>query len=255
MFKKLLTLVGAMMALVGLSGCLEIESTISVNKDGSGQLSERTVLGAQMIAMMNMGGGEDGKDPFAQYSEESLKEKAASYGEGVEFVEVKKEEKDGSVIFTSVFKFADISKFKFTPGSAMPNNDKPKGEELQMFSFDDGVLTISVPDPSKEEMGMGLGKEDMSEEEMAMAAPMFAGLKIAAKLVFEGGIEATNATYVEGNTVTLMSMDFDELVKNEGGFAATKKLQADSREAFAAAVEELDGVEIESKEKVTVTLK
>ena len=253
MVKKLLTLLGALMALVGLSGCLEMESTISVNKDGSGQLSERVVMSAQMMAMMNMGATEDGADPLAQYSEESLKKKAASYGEGVEFVEVKKEEKDGSMIVTSVYKFADISNLKFNPGSMLSKEEELAEKELQMFSFEDGVLSIALPDPSKE--GLGFGEDEMSEEEMAMAAPMFAGLKVSVTVVFPEGIEATNATYRKDDTVTLMAVDFDKLMGNEGGFAAMNKLKADSREDFEKAVKELDGVDMESQEKVTVTLK
>lgn len=255
MFKKVLALVGAMMALIGLSGCLEMESTISVNKDGSGLLTEKVVMGAQMVAMMGMGATEGGEDPLAKFSEKSLKAKAAKYGEGVEFVEVTKEEKDGGVSFTTVFKFADISTLKFTPGAMMADEEDLDDEEedLKMFSFNDGVLTITTPDPSEE--GLGLGDDDMSEEEMAMAAPMFAGFKMSAKMVFEGGIDSTNATYHEGNTINLMSMNFDEMMKNEGGFAAMKKLDVESREAFTAAVKELDGIEMESKEKVTVKLK
>ena len=253
MFKKLLTLVGAIVALVGLSGCLEMESTIAVNKDGSGLLTEKVVLGAQLIAMMNMGANEEGDNPLGKFDEENLKKKAASYGEGVEFVEAKKEEKDGKMTFIAVYKFADISNLKFAPGGMMADEEDLEAEKLAMFSFKDGVLTMTVPDPSEE--GLGLGEGEMSEEEMAMAAPMFAGLKMSAKLVFEGGIESTDATYTEGNTVTLMSLDFDELLKNEGGFGAIQKLEAESREDFAATVKELNGVEMESKEKVTVTLK
>ena len=69
--RKHFALVGAMMALVGLSGCLEMESTITVNKDGSGQLSEKIVFERHRSwRMMNMGGGADGEDPMAKFSEE-----------------------------------------------------------------------------------------------------------------------------------------------------------------------------------------
>lgn len=253
MLKKLLALVGAMSALLGLSGCLELESTISVNKDGSGTLTEKAVMGAQMVAMMNMGAAQGGEDPLANFSEESLKKKAATYGEGVEFAGVKKEEKDGGLTVTATFKIADISKFKFSPGSLMADGEDIEEEAVEMFAMKDGVLTIMVPDPSEEELAFG--DEEMSEEEMMMAAPMMAGFKMSATLVCEGGIESTNATYHEDNSVVLMSMNFDELMKNEGGLAVMKNLKAESREEFAKKVEGIKGLQMESQEKVTVELK
>ena len=81
-------------------------------------------------------------------------------------------------------------------------------------------------------------------EELAMAAPMFAGFKMSAKMVFPEGalrIHQCDLSRMD-DTVTLMSMDFDKMMENEGGIKASlKKLEADSREDFAAVVKELDG--------------
>ncbi|GHC65336.1 hypothetical protein GCM10007100_36360 [Roseibacillus persicicus] len=249
-----MALLGAMVALVGLSGCLEMESTISVKKDGSGTLTEKATFGAQMAAMMKMGAGQEGgEDPFADFSEEKLKEKAAQYGEGVEFVSVSKEDKDGGIVITSIYKFSDINKVTYNPNGMMDDEEVVPDEELKMFSFKDGELTVTFPNPAEEDFSFG--DDEMGEEEMMMAAPMMAGLKITSKLEFEGGIETTNATYRDGNTVTLMSMNFDELMKNEGGLKVMSNLKKGSREDFAKAVKEIKGFEMESQEKVKVKLK
>lgn len=258
MINKALALLGAMMALLGLSSCLEMESTISVSQDGSGIVTERIAMGAQMTAMMKMGGAEGGEDPFAQFDEAALKEKESRFGEGVTFDSVKQEEKDGGMVFTVTYKFADVSKLTYEPGLLMDNEEaeeeaeEEKGEELK-FEFADGELTVLVPEPDASDFA--LEDEEMSEEQLVMMAPMMAGLKMSVKLQFEGGIESTNATYTEGNSVTLMSLDFDGLMKNEGGLAAMKKLQVDGREEFAEAVKGVQGVEAEHQAKVSVKLK
>lgn len=256
MFKKLMALAGAMLALVGLSGCLEMESVISLKKDGSGTMTETVSIGAQMAGMMQMGGGAEGaEDPFADFGEDAAKEKAKTYGEGVEFVSSKKEEKDGGFTFTTVYKFADINTVVYEPGQMMNNGEDEETDEepVKMFSYKDGVLTIEVPDPSGEDFAMG--DEEMGEEEMAMMAPMMAGMKVTAKLVVEDGIAETNATFRDGDAITLMAMNFDELLKNEGGLGAMKKLDVEDRAAFTKAVGELKGFDMESKEKVSVKLK
>lgn len=258
MLKKLMVLAGAMLALVGLSGCLEMESVISLKKDGSGTITEKVSIGAQMAGMMKMGGGGEGEeDPFADFGEDAGKEKAKTYGEGVEFVSSNKEEKDGGLVFTTVYKFADINTVTYEPGQMM-NDGEEEGEEaaeepVKMFSYKDGVLTIEVPDPAGEDFAMG--DDEMGEEEMAMMAPMMAGMKISAKLVVEGGIAETNATYHEGDSITLMAMNFDELLKNEGGLGVMKKLDVEDRAAFTKVVGEVKGFDMESKEKVSVKLK
>ena len=79
MKKILLAMASAVTALV-LPGCFQSETTIHLNKDGSGTLVEETRLGAQMLAMMDqmaagLGGGEKAKaDPVKQmFSDEKAR--------------------------------------------------------------------------------------------------------------------------------------------------------------------------------------
>ncbi|MBK1835263.1 hypothetical protein [Roseibacillus ishigakijimensis] len=251
MLKKLIALAGALLALVGLSGCLEMDISVNLKKDGSGTLVETMTFNAQTAAMMKMGAAEGAEDPFAEFNEEELKKKAAEYGEGVEFVGVEKSENaDGSLSFKSTYKFADVDDLNYDPGKAM--GDESEGNPMADFSFEDGVLTIVTPDPSKEEMAMA---GDMSDEEMAMMAPMMAGLKMSFKIVAEGGIAKTNALHHEGDTVTVMAFDFDEIQKNEGGMKALNSLEAENRAKFTKKAAEIKGFKVESQEKVTIKLK
>ncbi len=253
MLKRITTFIGALLISLGLNSCLESDTTISVKKDGSGTLTENVFLGAQMMGLMQMGGGAEGEDPLAQFSEESLKEKAKVYGKGVEFVEVKKEKRDGGINYVMVYKFADIAEVKFTPGASLNPIEKIEEEGEKIFSFEDGELTIELPNPAEEEYDFG--GEDVGEEQMAMMVPMMAGLRVNVSLVCEDEIESTNATYRDGNTITLMGMNFDELMTNEGGIEVMKKLKVETREEFAVAVKEVKGFQVEAEEKVSIKFK
>ena len=69
---KLLLAVSSILVLFTLSSCLQVESTISLKKDGSGTVTEDLIFGEQMVQMMKMGMAQaaqaDGKakDPFAE---------------------------------------------------------------------------------------------------------------------------------------------------------------------------------------------
>ena len=80
-------------------------------------------------------------------------------------------------------------------------------------------------------------------------------MKISLKLVADGGISESNATYTKGDTVTLMDVNFGKLMENAD---VMKKLaKADPKDISAAMVvlKGIDGVNVEPQQTVTVKLK
>src|SRR5687768_5492094 len=85
------------------TSCFQNETTVHLNKDGSGTLVEETRLGGQALEMLaqfsQLGGaapGAEKKDPLADMiSPDKAKVRAAKLGEGVTFVKVEPTEKDG----------------------------------------------------------------------------------------------------------------------------------------------------------------
>ena len=192
MIQKIRSLVGAMLVLVVLSGCLEMESVISLKKDGSGTLTETMKMGAQAAMMMQMRPVEGPDNPMARFDEGHLKENAKTMGEGVEFLGVEKtEEADGSLTYVISYKFADISNLVYNTSSFLETEAAPLAESEKMFSYQDGELTIAVPEPNQE--NFAIGNQEIPEEQLAMMAPMMAGMKGSVQIVCEGGIESTNA--------------------------------------------------------------
>jgi hypothetical protein len=78
---------------------------------------------------------------------------------------------------------------------------------------------------------------------------------VSAKLVVADGIETTNATHREGDTIILMEMVFAEIVKNPAGLQALQKMEDAKRADMQKALANVPGVKVETKEKVEVTVK
>ena len=144
--KKLITLVGAAALALLTTSCLQQHTTLSLNKDGSGTITETTTFGAQMLAMMGAAG--EGQDPVAQMLEQAkakAAEAATTMGEGVTLKEVKALNEGGKKGVIAVYEFKDVNKLKYAFGQGL--GDGPAGEEGQNepldISYKDGVLTIN----------------------------------------------------------------------------------------------------------------
>jgi hypothetical protein len=276
--KSLWKLVPTAVVTLSLTSCLEVAETITLKKDGSGTIVEETILGAQMSAMMTqlsaLGGGAEGKNEM--FSEESAKKRAAAIGTGVTVEKVEKIDKDGRTGGRTTFHFNDINTvtLSLSDGASALTDSMPQAGEAEKaaekaepmkFSFKDNVLTITTPQPKKPE---GAAKEDTPAGEspalpegadgaqaQAMAMTMMKDMKMSMKLVIEPGIAESDASYVEGNTVTLTEMDFGKLMADPE--MAKKLTTLDPKDA--AAMEEklkgIKGIKAETKEKITIKLK
>lgn len=280
--KKLLLAATSALIALALPGCLQNETTIHLNKDGSGTVVEETLLGAQMLAMIDQmaagfgggGGAEKPKDdPIKQMlSEDKAKKRAAEMGDGVTFVKAEPLEKNGAKGARTTYAFKDISKLKVSTGDGMntmpkmgPMGDAPepaaKKKQPIGFAFANGKLTIKMPEPEKPAAAEapaaeGQPKPDMNNPEaQAMMKQMMGDMKMSLKIVCDSGIAETTASNKEGNTITLFEMDMGKLMENPETF---KKLgEVDQKDPTAAmeAMKNLKGVKIETKKEVTVTLK
>lgn len=264
--KKLFTSLSAAVLALATPSCLEHDAVIKVNKDGSGTITETTLFSAQASAMMEQmaGLGGEGQDPISKMvDKETAGEAAKKMGEGVEFDSAEKLDKDGRKGGKVVFKFKDINKLKFVMGGSMadagesmkppglPEEEKPE-QKPTTFKYEDGTLTINNPDKKPAE-GEKIEKPEVDEQQLAMAQGMFKDMKMSFKIEFPGGIEKSDATHVDGDTVTLAEMEFDKLVSDP---AKLKKLmELEDPAAAASAFKDVDGLKVETKETVTVKLK
>jgi len=267
MKRILLTLASTVIALV-LPGCLQSETTIHLNKDGSGTLVEQTTLGGQMMAMIEQmaalgGGGADAKDPIAEmFSDEKAKARAATLGEGVTFEKSEAVTVGANKGARTTYKFADINTLKISPGDNMKNMSPmgaqaPAGAKQEPigFALADGTLTITMPEADKPE-GADEAVADVEENPQMemMMKQMMGDMKISFKIVADSGIAETDATNREGNTITLMDMEMGKLLENPETLKKLSAANHDDPDAAMKVLKGIEGVKMETKKKVTVKL-
>jgi hypothetical protein len=275
--KKTLLLLASAIAALLLPSCFQHETTITLNKDGSGTLVEESRLGAQMVAMMTQmaegfgGGGENAADPFKDmFSEDKAKARAAELGEGVTFEKSEAVNANGSKGAKVTYRFKDINTLKVRSGDGMKNMSPGPGAPAELdaaakkedpvtFAYQDGKLTVKLPQPKKGDekpADESAEKPDMENPEaMEMMKQMFADMKMGIKLVIAPGIAETNATHKEGDTITLMEMDFGKLVENPENLKKMSSMDQKDPTAAMEALKGIDGVKFEAKPEITVTVK
>lgn len=266
---------------VALSSCIEINETVNLKKDGSGTIVEETILGAQMSAMMEQMAALGGGQAPDMFGEDAAKKRAEKLGKGVTVAKVEKINADGKSGSRVTFNFTDINTVSIdmsdsasgladmAPPGAAEEAKKEAGETKPItFSFKDGELTIINPQPKKPaaaelEKAEAAEETDAPAEEagpeaaqmQAMAMGMMKDMKMSAKIVVESGIAETNATHREGNTVTLMEMDFGKLLADPKAAAQMQKLDMQDAAALQEKLQNMPGIKGEEKEKVTIKLK
>jgi hypothetical protein len=267
--KRLFYLFTAITAMLATS-CIEHHVTIELNKDGSGTLTEETTLSAQALQMMEqmaagIGGGQDAgaNNPLDDLqSAEKAAEKAKGMGEGVTVQKVEKVEDGGRKGARVTFAFEDINKVDFayneTIGDLKPEGPPQGGDDAEpegaQFEYADGVLTIRNP-VDKQDADAPADAPVPGDAELAQAKQMMGDMKMSMKIVLPGGIAETNATHVEGNTVTFLEMDMGKVIENPDAFRKLNRAEAETPAEMQAALKGVEGVKAEAEEVVTIKLK
>ncbi len=258
----------AAITLFGLTSCFQVESTISVKKDGSGTITEETILGEQMKMMLEMAAAQGGQaeDPMAKMLDKAKAEaRAKKMGEGVELVSLEKIEADGKLSVKTVFKFTDINKLNYSAGAALDMGNMPGGAAEQVgdsglrFKMADGNLTIIQKAPNNGKDGEA-AKDDkaapaagaMDPQQLAMMQGMMKDMRITTKINIESGIAKTDATHVDGNTITLSDIQMGKIISDP---AKLKALQGGDFEKTKEALKGIDGIKFEEKESISVEMK
>lgn len=266
--KKIFTILTAALLALFSTSCFEQTAVIRLNKDGSGTITETTLLGAEASAMLEgmsaQGGGED---PLAKMTDEKLTTAyAKKLGEGVEVEKAGKVEKNGKKGVEVVYKFKDINKVSFTMGGSMVEATKamaPEGADVKTpdqkpvtFKYADGVLTLANPQNKPAAKPEGAEKApEIDPAQLEMAKGMFKDMRMSFKLEVADGIAETNATHVEGNNVTLMDIEFAKLVEDPAKLKKMMELNDEGPAAAAALFKDTPGVKVETKEEFTVKVK
>lgn len=256
----------ALLALFSTS-CFEQSAVIRLNKDGSGTITETTLLSAEASAMLEgaaaQGGGED---PLAKMADKELTAAyAKKLGEGVEVEKAGKVEKNGKKGVEVVYKFKDINKVSFAMGGSMVEASKamaPPGADVKTpdqkpvtFKYADKVLTLNNPPNKPAAKPEGAEKPEIDPAQMEMAKGMFKDMKMSFKVEIADGIAESTATHVDGNNVILSEVEFAKLVEDPAKLKQMMELNDEGPAAVAAMFKDTPGVKFEAKEEITVKVK
>lgn len=257
-----------------ISGCIEMHTVIIVNKDGSGLVEENILIGKEIINMFKefASAFADSTQPqqeFKMFEEEKIKAKASELGEGIEFVSMENivtDEKEG---YTAIYKFKDINKVKVNqdPSDEVPMADQEPGSETNnefvYFKFTKGKpnrLEFTLPEGKKEEKSVDTTKTDEitksemppDSAEVEKMIKIMKDMKAKIEIKIDGEITSTNATHVDGNTITLFDIDFGQLISDKEKFEEFKKVNPDSFEEVKKLLKDIPGIKIELNNEVFV---
>jgi len=262
------------------SGCITSLTNIKVRPDGSGTIEQTlsmTAEAAKQVAALASGFGDpaDKKKPAAAdeglpdfFSEQSMKEAAGKLGEGVVFVSSKPIKTADRVGRVATYQFADITKIRIDQKPQTgdtPDSGASGGKEDVLFRFarlpkGTSQLTVVFPEP---DFGKKDDDKDADEdkekkkapdpEQLAMMKKIFEGLKVGIDVTVFGAIVKTNSPYVQGSTVTLLEMDFSELVANDAMLAQIGEPK--SLEEAKAILKNVKGFKVNLDREVAIEFK
>jgi hypothetical protein len=234
------------------AGCFQGQRVITVNADGSGTIVDTLTFGEQLKAMM---AASESKGP----DKEKLQASAAAMGPGVSFVSQEKTPDGGQKL---AYAFKDISKIKIdiSPG---PDGGDKKGEkqdksEPLSFRFarqgGKSVLTVVQPQPKKAE-GQAKAPEGMQQMAMGMwtmMKGMMKGLKLKTVVEVNGKLARATSPYVQGSTVTLLEMDFDQITADDANFKKFTQAGEDPSVMNPKALQGIKGMKINPDPEVVI---
>lgn len=266
---KLLSVV--FLLVLTLTGCLRVNTTINVNPDGSGTIEETLFMKGEVLDMIRQFASsfdESGEaEEFSLYKEDEQKNKASEYGEGVVFLKGEQIVETGWEGYRVTYSFNDINKLKLDPS---PDNKVNIGDEVNeeaeaarqfiTFNFSKGnpsELNITFPlrdfDESSSTEVTETTEADTSDENMTeMFKRMFDGMRVSVNVNVKGNITETNASFVEGSKITLMDIDFTNLIMNEDAIKKMESKKPESLEEFREMTKDIDGIIIEFNDLVKV---
>lgn len=258
-----------------LSGCLEMHTVITVNKDGSGLVEENIFVGKEIINMFkefasSFGDSTQPQQDFNLFEEEKIKAKTSDFGEGIEFVSMENIVTDKKEGYKAIYKFKNLNQVKVNqdPSDEMPLAEN-KGEatptdEYVFFKFIKGSpnkIIFKLPDEHKkdEKSGEQTKTDDTTEtnveadsSDLENMIKFMKEMKAKLEIRVDGQITNTNATHVDGNTVTLFDIDFAQLLSDKDKLEQFKKFNPKSFEEVKKLISGIPGIKVELNKEVFI---
>ncbi|MFQ3621137.1 MAG: hypothetical protein SNJ78_09350 [Spirochaetales bacterium] len=255
-------------------GCLQTETKILLQKDGSGIIEQQVLVRKDIVEMMQqMQAALQGSLPpqttsSGVYNEGKLKEDASRMGQGVRFVQSRPVTTPAGEGYQVRYAFTDINTLQ-VPETPLPEDtilQQPGGLETNSgrvsFQFTKGnpatlrVFTRKLEHQrQKDSKAEEEGKEDEeaeSEEDKAMVQELLRDMKVSLKIEVSGTITSTNADFRSGNQVTILNLDFNSIFENPEALEILMQNKINSLEELKAFSRRYPGLQMETKEQIQI---
>lgn len=203
---------------LALTGCIKLDQTMTLEKDGSGTLdirygmSEQAIAQIEMMEQMSQSMGEnagaevemDADTPFDfDFDADQVREDFESQGlKGVELVSASSETAEG-------WRYMEL-KVKFDSLAALTETDFFDDNQMSLTKDTEGNYVLSQRSGDEETANDQTAEDaQMQEQMLKQMSAMFAGMHIANRVVVPSEIVETNATEVNGRTAAWV-YDIDE---------------------------------------------
>jgi len=262
-------------ATLAVAGCMEIETVVKVNPDGSGTITERLVMSNEIVEMMKEMAPEG--QPAELYNEQELRDAAPGYGNGVTYVSARNVETEFGKGYEARYAFTDINQIRVgqDPGDKMPGSDSAEGDVADDADFT--TFTIHPGNPAKLVIhwpvnegksgaaeSMETAETELSEETAAGQTPeqqqaamemmqhAFKDMRMSMHVEVAGQVVDSNATHLNGSRVTLVEIAFADFLDSEEAM----KTMASDEEPTVADMKEMmrliPGLKMEIEPEVSV---
>ena len=255
-----------------LAGCLQVETTINVNKDGSGTINEKVLMSKTFVNMIKEFAqafqDSASTEEFAFFKDDEIIADAKDYGDDVKYVSHTIINDDQWEGFQAVYSFSDITKIKIQPdpdskvGMGDEGTEPTEEKEYYFFKFKKGDVSELIIDRPDLEFTSDTAEDseyessEQNDEEMGEEfVRMMEGMKINIAVQVDGKIASTNASYVDGSKITLMLMDFGEMMKDKESFKEFKNKEPKNIEEMKEFLEKFPGMKIEIEKPISVKFK
>jgi hypothetical protein len=245
-------------------GCFQFASVLAVKGDGSGTIQQRLLFTAAALTQMRGLSllGRRGVTDFDPVSEEQARAAAARLGPGVTYV-------SSTPIMTGdgqgrdiLYAFTDINQLHLSQTPPAPGGVTVRAQSLgtdQQISFSltkapggHALLRVSVPRPTLPG-GTALGQSgrgEFSPSQVAMFKQMVVGARLSIVVEPVGTLIKASSPYVAGQRVTLIDVDFDQLLQDDA--VLTRLQEAKSEEEAKVVLADLPRVKVNLDPTITI---
>jgi hypothetical protein len=257
-------------AALAAGGCFQMTTLVSVKGDGSGTIDHTMLVTKAALAQLRQFGalaGGRGQN-LDLVSEDQARAMATSLGPGVAYISSSPIDTPLGAGRRSTYSFTDITQVRI---SQQPEPPPGVNIKTQALSTDSGAITctftheangnavlhIHLPEPNIPGAGTAAHRtadsppgDNPLAQQLAMVRVLLAGARILVAVEPAGALVKTSSPYVDGQRVTLLDVNLDQLLGNE---AVLAKLQAATNaEEIRAALKDTPGLKITLDREVTI---